>query len=971
MPLTLVTGPANAAKAGVVLDAIRSGQDRDPLLVVPTFADVQQYRRELAEGGVVFGAQVLRFAWLLREVGRRTGVRARPLGPLARERAAAAAIAGTRLDRLEAAAGTDGFPRALLRFVSELEQARVSPQRLTQALRAWAADDADRRAYADEVAALHAAYARVLTDLGRPDEEQVAAAALDALRLDPARWGGTPVLLYGFDDLEPLQLDAIDTLANHAGAEVTFALTFEAGREATRARARTHGDLLAIGAVERTLPPRSEHYAPAAREALHHLERSLLEPGAKRARADGAVRALVGGGERAEAELVAGEVKRLITREGFAPEEIAIVHRGLRDAAPLLEQVLRAAGVPAAIERRVAVGHTALGRAVVALLRCALGDGSADDLLAWLRAPGLLRVPDFADALEARCRREGARTAAEARAIWEAEHWPLDALDRVAGAARRGVGVLCERLAAESALLLAAPFERDARVLRGAEAGDARVAARLRSALRELGGLPEALLPSPGDLAAVLAGLQVVLGDPPGPGRVTVADPLALRARRVRALFCMAMVEGVVPAPGRPEPFLDDLERAEVNRASGLRLRLHEDRLAAERHLLYVTVSRPTDLLVLSWHDADDEGAPVQRSAFADDVLDLFHGKLAAKALRRELGAAGFEPGDAPTLAEAARAAAAARPAVPEPPVPPLRHPPVLEALAERVWSASALEAWAACPVRWLVDRRLRPEALVPDPEPLVRGKLAHDVLEQALRALVEAGHGLTPEGLPTARALLRDALEEHARRHRISVNPERLRSALRRLEVDLVAYLEHAVGTGSAFVPSRFELSFGAPGDDLPPLELFGGELRLQGRIDRLDLGAGGAEAIVYDYKGRTAPRPSDWGTGGKLQVGLYMLAVERLLGLRAVGGFYQPLNAGKPEARGVLADDADPDLRTVGGDRRAPEDLETILEACAEAARTAVQEVRAGRLEARPRTCSPNGCAYPSICRCEGAGS
>ncbi|HYF26364.1 MAG TPA: PD-(D/E)XK nuclease family protein [Baekduia sp.] len=308
---------------------------------------------------------------------------------------------------------------------------------------------------------------------------------------------------------------------------------------------------------------------------------------------------------------------------------------------------------------------------------------------------------------------------------------------------------------------------------------------------------------------------------------------------------------------------------------------------------------------------------------------------------------------------------------MPEPPVAPLRHEPVVAALRERVWSASALEAWAACPVRWLVDRRLRPQALVPDPEPLVRGKLAHDVLEQALRALVQAGHGLDPQGLPAARGLLRDALAEQAAHHRISVNPERLRSALRRLEVDLVAYLEHAAHAGSGFAPDRFELSFGAPGDELPALELFDGELRLQGRIDRIDLGAGATQAIVYDYKGRTAPKTNEWGERGRLQVGLYMLAVERLLGLRAVGGFYQPLNAGQPAARGVVREDADPHLRTVGKDRRPDDEVDALLDACADAARRAVREVRAGRLEARPATCSPDGCAYPSICRCEGTGA
>ena len=36
MPLTLITGPANAAKAGAVLERFRAALPREPVLVVPT-----------------------------------------------------------------------------------------------------------------------------------------------------------------------------------------------------------------------------------------------------------------------------------------------------------------------------------------------------------------------------------------------------------------------------------------------------------------------------------------------------------------------------------------------------------------------------------------------------------------------------------------------------------------------------------------------------------------------------------------------------------------------------------------------------------------------------------------------------------------------------------------------------------------------------------------------------------------------
>src|SRR6185312_6221696 len=71
MPLHLVTGPANAAKARVVLDRARQRAAASPLLVVPTVADVDIYRRELAGGGTVLGVRVERFTGLERELARR------------------------------------------------------------------------------------------------------------------------------------------------------------------------------------------------------------------------------------------------------------------------------------------------------------------------------------------------------------------------------------------------------------------------------------------------------------------------------------------------------------------------------------------------------------------------------------------------------------------------------------------------------------------------------------------------------------------------------------------------------------------------------------------------------------------------------------------------------------------------------------------------------------------------------------
>src|SRR3981081_1056638 len=59
MPITLITGPANAGKAELVMDAVRRelAHGREPLLIVPTRADVETYRRQQAGAGAVGGAR--------------------------------------------------------------------------------------------------------------------------------------------------------------------------------------------------------------------------------------------------------------------------------------------------------------------------------------------------------------------------------------------------------------------------------------------------------------------------------------------------------------------------------------------------------------------------------------------------------------------------------------------------------------------------------------------------------------------------------------------------------------------------------------------------------------------------------------------------------------------------------------------------------------------------------------------------
>jgi ATP-dependent helicase/DNAse subunit B len=1023
MPITLITGPANAGKAQLVLEAVRRhvAHGADPLLVVPTRADAELYLRELAGDGAALGVRVERFAGLTREAVRRAGTTAprrqageAVLGATARERV---------LETIALAAGlsaTGGFVRVLGEVFAELQVRRITPARLGGALSSWRAADGTA-AHAEQLERLQrlfAEYRATLERLGRVDAEQRAVRALDALRERPALWGGTPVLLYGFDDLTRLQLDAIETLGRVVDADVTVALAYEPGRAAFAGRARAFSELEPLASEHRRLDARADYYAPRSRAALSHLERSLFEPDAahaQRVEPDGALRLLEGGGERAELELVAGEIVALLG-EGVAAEEIAVLVRAGGTELGLLEEVFAAAGVPFVLRRRTRFADSAIGAALIGALRCvaapegergaasarpagvgpgaepagSAGVGSArhgelGDLLTWLRAPGLLAADtrSLADRLEIAARRGGAKSAEQARALWEQRNWRLEALDRLAEAQERGPAALCERAARELRWLFCAPRRAGASVLAADELEDAGALAaggRALAELRELARMSPALAPATAaELARALervefdgdgdGGLAASTAPPWQAGAVAVLDPLALRARRVRVLFACGLQEGVFPARARPQPFLGEEERRRLVEVAGLRLGEQDDALAAERYLFYAAVSRPRERLYLSWHAADDEGAAMSRSLFVDDACDLFAHGVYERRTRRPLGALDGVPA-----------------LVPARDVPPagglLRDERLLEWLRSHVWSPSSLERWIACPVSWFVERMLRPDALDPDPEPLARGALAHAALKDTLERLrAETGSArVTAASVGRARELLARALADNAAAYPLSVSPERATAVRRRLGADLERYLEHTAAAASPLEPLALELGFGFGEDDhgsapagehgepseLPALELEDG-VRLRGRVDRVDV-SGGGEAVVYDYKGGRAPAGARWARDGSVQVALYMRAVESLLKLDAVGGFYQPLTGEDLRARGVLDGDAGIELEAVRSDVVEHEQARELVAQAVAMAVAAAGEAGRGELRSRPHTCAfRGGCMYPSICRIE----
>ena len=1002
MPLTLVLGPANSAKAGEVLGAYALAARRDALLVVPTAADVAHYERELAAPGVTLG-RTLTFPRLIEEIALRARHRRARLTPLQSEQVMRRAIASLRLGPLAASAAGGGFARAAGRLIAELEQQRVTPARFSSALRQWAGAAAERDAYARELAAIYRRYQEELAGLDRADAEAFAWGALDALRERPARWGATRVFFYGFDDLTPVELDTIETLGRQAEAAVTVSFTYEPDRPALAARASVVEELRASAQSVSQLPALEDYYAPAARAALHHLERRLFEADPPVIDPGDAVVLMEAGGERAEAELVAAGVLAAL-RDGVPAEEIVVVCRSLSRSGELFERELAHHGIAGTSARRVPLEHTALGRALLALARCALlpaPQRTVADLIAYLRHPGLVEAADVLDRLEAELRRNGTQRVSGAVTREPALRPALDTLEELRRE-REPAAVLPDHVRR----LLASPYRGTARLLSAAEQLDARAATAVLNALAELEQLDEARPLPATELIELLEGLLVPAHGPAPADVVLIAEPLSIRARRFRQVFVTGLCEGEFPAAQTVsrDPFLGDERRRELALASGLALPPAGDPLDRERYLLYACVSRATERVTFSYRSSDEDGNVVIASPFLEDIAELFGAGWRERRRRRLLADVVWSVDEAPSEWERVVASAFADATTRSHSI--ADGPPATRTLSEQalsharhrqIVSAGALETFASCPVRWLAERQLDVKDLEPKAEPLIRGSFIHTVLERVFARLDGA---LTPQTLPDAEVLLREEIGGNAAEARglaVGQPPEVRAAVVRGIEAQLRRYLRHEAADGCDWVPLHTELRFGLDGDAeaampeeataegamaegampegaMPAVALDDGHNRvlLSGIVDRIDADPRDpGRVIVRDYKSgarRDTWPVARWLSDRQIQVALYMIAVQRLLEVRVVAGFYQPLAGGDLRGRGVYESGAGVGGHALSRDELSDGELEELLDAVEKDAVGLAVILQRGQLTPCPETCSADGsCTHPGICWAE----
>lgn len=429
-------------------------------------------------------------------------------------------------------------------------------------------------------------------------------------------------------------------------------------------------------------------------------------------------------------------------------------------------------------------------------------------------------------------------------------------------------------------------------------------------------------------------------------------------------VFVVGLGAGNVGASG-VDPILTDADRARLNRALGedpAALPLTAERAAAARHRLAAMLARLRGRITLSYSAWDaTEGRALAPAPELLQALRLREGdpSLTYEDLRARLGplvsavprdGACAEPADVwlaalatpsgglrsgvdvvraafPGLDRGLVAAAAKEREAPTPYHGKIEPRPELDPLRPgAVLSPSQLETLGACPRRYFLRYVLGVRA-VRDPEwdperwldPLDRGTLLHAVYERTLATARR--NGIAPDDDAFERLALEILAEEieNTLTHCPAPNDAVQAAEAAELEADVRAFVAMIRRDPPDWL--ELELAFG-PGTREVVVSLPAGDLRLTGRVDRIDRCASGALRIV-DYKtgsriGYRVTRPFEGGR--RLQHFLYALAVERLLGERVESAEYHfPTVRGQNERaaypRAALAADGPDVVQTLLG--------------------------------------------------------
>ncbi len=275
--------------------------------------------------------------------------------------------------------------------------------------------------------------------------------------------------------------------------------------------------------------------------------------------------------------------------------------------------------------------------------------------------------------------------------------------------------------------------------------------------------------------------------------------------------------------------------------------------------------------------------------------------------------------------------------------------------LRDKPLSASRLETYAACPLRYFY-RYILGLKVHPEPErvfqldPAEKGNLMHEVLEKTLSRGVEEGWLRARDREKGQKALAEETQKAFQRfeKEGLPGSPALWQWSQFNLGRDLERALKKVLEDGD-WTPVDFEKGFGRPGQPEVLFQTTTGSLRLEGWMDRVDLSPDGKKLRVVDYKtgSNLGFKEDSVKEGTKIQMPLYLWACRTLYpGVNPEQAIYEFITA-KGNYRSIPFDAADW--------KRVEEPLTALLT-------TASEAVDQGLFPAAAKACDQ--CDYRTLC-------
>ncbi|MDR1028991.1 MAG: exodeoxyribonuclease V subunit gamma [Clostridiales Family XIII bacterium] len=427
---------------------------------------------------------------------------------------------------------------------------------------------------------------------------------------------------------------------------------------------------------------------------------------------------------------------------------------------------------------------------------------------------------------------------------------------------------------------------------------------------------------------------------PPSPDRIVVGTTQRTRSGEARAIFVLGANDGVLPTVDADDAILNEDEKARLTKSGHEIGRANDKMLLEEQLAIYRNLSKPQRLLYMSCSVSDDAGrdakpsiifeqlrrmfprVPVEKDMLNDDgdPMRLFQYREEAmshltEGLQRWIAGGradavrkdaylwfkahprtGGERDDMANL-RAGLTFRNRRERIDEGFVAALYGAAGAEDESARraeaspalVTSPSALERFSRCPFAFFMDRGVKiKERRVFEIDGRNVGDVYHEVLMRYGTEMIRDGLSVSDEHSAwrtvtesESAALVGRIYDEAAVEFKEGLfhggGYERYKSErIKRIASDVAWILTEQVRAG-AITDMRFETAFGA-GGMFPPIETEqdSKRVRVQGRIDRLDILEGGYARII-DYKsGADTFSREDVLNGWQLQLMLYMMTVR-----------------------------------------------------------------------------------------------